>query len=251
MFFPRLRRQAKWAFVFLAVVFGVGFTAFGVGSDVPGGIADILQGGGAVTGQPSVEDARERLDKNPNDIPALRDLATALQAEGKPNEAAAALERLTALRPRDEEALRQLAVLRFTRANELRDEVQRAQIEAQIIANPADFLSTTTPLGQALSQQSLTQAIQSQIQERVTRLYTQMQTAYQQAMGAYSRLARVVPDDAGVQLQLAEAALNAGDTQAAIAGYQRFLKLAPDDPSAPLVRQQIERLRQGPSVLGG
>ena len=31
MFFPRLRRQAKWMFVFLALVFGVGFVAFGVG----------------------------------------------------------------------------------------------------------------------------------------------------------------------------------------------------------------------------
>ena len=35
MFFPRLRRQAKWMFVFLALVFGVGFVIFGVGSSLP------------------------------------------------------------------------------------------------------------------------------------------------------------------------------------------------------------------------
>ena len=31
MFFPRLRRQAKWVFLFLALVFALGFVGFGVG----------------------------------------------------------------------------------------------------------------------------------------------------------------------------------------------------------------------------
>ena len=43
MFFPRLRRQAKWVFVFLALVFAVGFVAFGVGSG-SSGISDLLRG---------------------------------------------------------------------------------------------------------------------------------------------------------------------------------------------------------------
>src|SRR5919201_1781894 len=43
MFFPRLRRQAKWVFVFLAVVFAAGFVFFGVGSGSTG-ISDLLQG---------------------------------------------------------------------------------------------------------------------------------------------------------------------------------------------------------------
>ena len=32
MFFPRLRRHAKWMFVFLAVALGGGFVLFGVGA---------------------------------------------------------------------------------------------------------------------------------------------------------------------------------------------------------------------------
>ena len=32
MFFPRLRRHAKWMFVFLAVALGGGFVIFGVGA---------------------------------------------------------------------------------------------------------------------------------------------------------------------------------------------------------------------------
>ena len=43
MFFPRLRRQAKWVFVLLALVFAFGFVAFGVGSGSTG-ISDILRG---------------------------------------------------------------------------------------------------------------------------------------------------------------------------------------------------------------
>ena len=30
MFFPRLRRHAKWMFLFLALAFGLGFVGFGV-----------------------------------------------------------------------------------------------------------------------------------------------------------------------------------------------------------------------------
>ena len=35
MFFPKLRRHAKWMFVFLALVFGVGFVVFGIGASRP------------------------------------------------------------------------------------------------------------------------------------------------------------------------------------------------------------------------
>ena len=43
LFFARIRRHAKWMFVLLALVFGVGFVAFGVGSGSTG-IGDILRG---------------------------------------------------------------------------------------------------------------------------------------------------------------------------------------------------------------
>ena len=33
---PRLRRQAKWMFVFLAIVFGLGYVIFNVGGSIPG-----------------------------------------------------------------------------------------------------------------------------------------------------------------------------------------------------------------------
>jgi tetratricopeptide (TPR) repeat protein len=232
-------------FVFLALVFGVGFVAFGVGSDVQGGIADVLGvGGGGASDQPSVSEARERLAENPRDTQALRDLATALQTEGRPEEAVAPLETYVGLRPRDEDALRELAGLYLTRASQLRNELQFVQIEAQNLDPGADFLpAPTTPLGRALNERPVSNAVTAGLNERASTLISQLSTTYQRAQSAYATIGRLAPEDASVQLQLADAAQNAGDTQAALAAYRRFLKLAPDDPSAPLVRQEIRRLQ--------
>src|SRR5918992_4905363 len=68
MFFPRLIKQAKWVFVFLALVFAVGFVAFGVGGNIPGtGFGDVLQGRFGGDAGPSVGDARDKIEDNPRD----------------------------------------------------------------------------------------------------------------------------------------------------------------------------------------
>ena len=72
MFFPRLRRHAKWIFVLLALVFGLGFVLFGVGAGGTG-LGDLLRDNGATGGNgPSVEDARKRTEENPKDAQAFR-----------------------------------------------------------------------------------------------------------------------------------------------------------------------------------
>src|SRR5919202_4624230 len=76
MFFPRLRRQAKWAFAFMVLVFGLGFVFLGVGSG--SSIGDLLQGhfgdlfGGGSSG-PSISKVKERVKKNPRDAAAWHD----------------------------------------------------------------------------------------------------------------------------------------------------------------------------------
>src|SRR5512132_2223370 len=81
MFFPRLRRQAKWMFVFLAVIFGLGYVIFNVGGSIPGtGLGDVLQGLGQGTSSgPSVSDAQSKIEDHPNDPTGYRELSTALQ----------------------------------------------------------------------------------------------------------------------------------------------------------------------------
>ena len=231
-------------FVFLALVFGVGFVAFGVGSDVQGGIADVLGVGGSGVDQPSVSDAREKLADDPTDPAALRELATALQTDGRPEEAIEPLRTFVELKPRDEQALRELAGLYLTKAGRLRNELQLAQLEAQSLDPGRDFLPpTTSPLGRALNDRPISNAVTTRANARFNSVLSQFTSTYSQATETYKSIARLAPRDASVQLQLADAAQNAGDTQTALAAYRRFLKLAPDDPSAPLVREQLERLQ--------
>ena len=100
MFFPRLRRHAKWMFVFLAVALGGGFVVFGVGAGGTG-IGDLFRNQNSAGGSPSISKARSETEKNPKNAQAWRDLSTALQTEGKTDEAIGALTQYTTLKPKD------------------------------------------------------------------------------------------------------------------------------------------------------
>ena len=73
---------------------------------------------------------------------------------------------------------------------------------------------------------------------------TEIQTASSQAVEQYKRIAALQPDDPTVQLELAQAAQSANDTATVIAAYEAFLKLAPDDPTAPEVRRILKQYKQ-------
>ena len=82
MFFPRLRRQAKWMFVVLALVFGLGYVIFNVGGTIPGtGLGDILQNAGGGDGRPTSATRRTRCRTTRRSRQAKLELADALHAE--------------------------------------------------------------------------------------------------------------------------------------------------------------------------
>ena len=66
LFFSKLRKRTKWVFILLALIFGVTFVVFGVGSSVGGsGLSDIFNGiRGGGSGQPSVSKAEKATQKN-------------------------------------------------------------------------------------------------------------------------------------------------------------------------------------------
>ncbi|MHB1242031.1 MAG: tetratricopeptide repeat protein [Gaiellaceae bacterium] len=255
MFFTRLRRHAKWMFVFLALVFGLGFVVFGIGSDQGTGIGDILRdSGGATEGNLSVKDAREQLEKNPKSIEAQRDLATALQVAGEDQEAIAVLTKLTAQDPKNEEALRELAGLHLGRANVLARQAQEAQQRAAYLTFGSTFSS---PLelgdsGATLGPDAIDDAISTEMSKVVNEAYLKAQESFARAEATYEKLVAAIPDDPNVQLELAQAAQQSGNVDKAIAAYERFLELAPDDPSAPIVKQQVAQLKaaQAPAPPG-
>ena len=246
MFFSRLRRHAKWMFVFLALVFAVGFVGFGIGANQNASIGDLLRGGGGTTdGSISVSDAREAVEKSPKSAAAQRSLATALQEDGQTDEAIVVLNRYLDLRPKDKEALQELAGLHLSRANALARDAQEAQVRASYLTFGSTFSVAARPRQgrDARPRPDRRGDLDSRRTRPSTTAYTAAQASYQKAEEAYDRLAVVAPRDPNVQLELAQAAQQSGDTAKAIAAYEQFLKLAPDDPTAPIVRQQIAQLK--------
>jgi hypothetical protein len=103
LFFMRLRRQAKYIYVLLAVLFAITFAFLGVGSGTNGGLDQLFSGinifGGG--GGKSVSSAQKEVAKHPNDPKGFRDLATAYESKSDTANAISALQQYATLRPKD------------------------------------------------------------------------------------------------------------------------------------------------------
>lgn len=240
MFFPRLRRHAKWMFVFLALVFGVGFVAFGVGAGGIG-IGDVFRDQSGTRGA-SVSDARQKTEDEPRNPEAWRDLSTALQTEGETEQAVEALQRAAELAPRDVTVLRELSALYIAQGTEKQQQAQEAQARGALLGS-SGVPGGLTANGVPIVVDKVAESISGGVNAEVTLLVGQAQAAYREAVETYRKVARLQPQDPNVQLELAQTAQQAADEATAIAAYERFLELAPDDPSAPLVKQQLKALK--------
>ena len=249
MFFPKLRRHAKWMFLFLALVFGLGFVGFGVGA---GGIgfANILEGGGD-SGVPSVEAAEKRIAENPEDAQAYRDLATGEQAAGNTDEAIQALENFVRLRPKNVDALQELSGLYLVKAGEAQNAANLANARAALLAPGSRVSSILILDGKPLDPDPISSAVNTQLSQAVQTHLGEVQQAYAQAVDVHRRITEATPRDPSAQLLLAETAIEAGDPATAIAAYEKFLKLSPNDPSAPEITRILKQLRAQSQVPTG
>jgi tetratricopeptide (TPR) repeat protein len=246
MFFPKLRRRAKWVFLALALAFGLGFVGFGVGaggSGIGDYLADLLNRQPATGEGLSAGEARDRVAKNPDDAEAQLALANALQTDGKTDEAIAALERYTELEPSDGDALQQLAALYDTKAVQAQERASVAQVEAQATLFAADINPSDSRLAQALGQDPISTVLQEETTRQSTAALTEVQEAYRQEAAVYETLTKLLPEDPNMFYELGRSAQFAGDSATAVEAYQQFLRLAPDDPNAPLIREQLKFLR--------
>jgi len=258
LFFNRLRRHAKWVYVLLILVFALGFVLLGVGSG-SSGIGDILQNffqRDASNGA-SVSSLQKRVQEHPKDPAAWRALATRLEQDQRNEEAINALTRLTALKPKDADTLQELAGLYARRADDFRNEATAAQNESALVAPGALFQpAATTAFGKLFSdpnalQDPIANAASTQANAKVSAAYSKLTDVETKAVAVLKRLTAINPDDATVQLQLGQAAQNGGDSATAIAAYKRFLKLAPDDPVAPAVKEQLKSLQGSAASASG
>ncbi len=241
MFFPRLRRQAKWVFLLLAVIFAGGFVFFGVGSGSTG-LGDLLRGNFNIFGSNSgstnssaVKSALKKTQAHPKDPNAWNELATAYQTDGKLTEANAALEHVLKLKPNDIGALQRVAGFYETKAQNKETEAQNLQAQAPLSLAGVLGVSSASPIGQALSNDPTSQ----QLTQKAQAAFTEANTALQKDTDLYKRIAKLQPNDVNTQFHYAQLADITGDTTAAIKAYKQVVKLAPTDPSAQQAKQRI------------
>jgi hypothetical protein len=245
MFFPKLRRRAKWVFLFLAVAFAFSFVFFGVGAG-GSGIGDYLSdlfNRPVSTDTPALDDAQEAVAERPNDPQAQLDLARAAQAEGDVDLAVTAYEKYRTMRPEDADALRTLAALYGT-------QIAAAQERATIASNQAAELSLPNTLApedseflQDLTTNPLTDSLSAQAQERANAAGAEVQSLSLAQVAVLAKLTELVDDDPLLFLQYATAAETAQDFQAAIGAYEAYLDLQPNSPNAEQVQERIDQLK--------
>jgi cytochrome c-type biogenesis protein CcmH/NrfG len=245
LFFSRLRRHAKVVYILLAVIFAGGFVFLGVGSG-SGGIGDLLQGnflgsGGSSTSS-QISDKREAIQQHPHDANLYLDLAGLYQADDKEAQALATLRNAQKVAPNNIDVLNRIAGVYSAQAAREADRYRALfDVYAQNAATPPG-VDTSTQLGQAITSDPYTQGLQQQLNEaytRVTGAYTKVESVYKQAAEA----AKGTSGEPTALLQWASAAQSANDVTTAITAYQRFLKVAPNNPNAATVRQTLAQLQ--------
>jgi tetratricopeptide (TPR) repeat protein len=246
MFFPRLRSQAKWAFVFLILVFGGGFVFLGVGSgglDLGQLIRDAFGNKGHSSGSVSGAEARVRL--HPGDPAAYRNLADVLQKKGRVDEAIIAWTRYVSLKPRDTSALRLLGQLELGQADRYFREAQLASAaQAEASAGSAFVPSSSGKFGRAIGQDPIATAVTSKLSGEFQMALAKYQSAAQTAVATYKQIVRVSPNDQQALFSLAQAADTLHQTAVAVHAYKRLLEFKLDPATAAQVRQRIKTLGQ-------
>jgi tetratricopeptide (TPR) repeat protein len=246
LFFSRLRAHAKWVFVLLALVFAVSFVIFGVGSGSTG-IADVLQNffNGTSSSGSSLSSLQKKTVEQPKNAKAWRDLATKLEQENKDDEAIAALTKYNALKPKDQDALRELAAIDLRRAQAYQTLYLEAQARTEALSpTPVFQPQAGSKLAQALSSlpAAISQAVATQTGTTTNDVYTKFVGYLNQRLDTYKKLAALNPEDATSQFELARAAQDSGDAQTAITALKKFLRLAPDDSLAPSAKKLLKQL---------
>jgi tetratricopeptide (TPR) repeat protein len=242
MFFPRLRRQAKWMFVFLALAFGIGFVAFGIGGTGGSGISDLLRNAGSASSGPSISDAQEKVDHG--NLAAYKELTEAYRADGDQEAAIAAGEKYVKVRPKDYDFIRTLASDYEAKAARLRNEAAAVQSDLTATTGGTTFsLPQDSVLGRALGTGRIDRELTTAANTRLTELYSGIQTSYTRATRLYQQVAAVRNEDVLLQLLLAQSAYQAQLTPIALKAYARVIKLAPDSAEAQQARQQRQLLK--------
>jgi cytochrome c-type biogenesis protein CcmH/NrfG len=237
MFFPKLRRKAKW-------VFGSGF-----GSGIGDYLSELFnrQPGTDVSGQ--IDGARERVEANPQDAEAQLELANALAADGQTTEAIAALEAYVELDASNEEALQQLAGLYLIEANEADQQAERARSASGVAFFNVELYGSQ--LSQAFGAGPVVEVQQQRVSEAYQAAALEAQRWHAEEATVWEKLVALRPEDPNYLLELGRSKQQANQIPASIEAYEQYLEVAPeDDPTAEQVEQFLVQLRASQDAQG-
>jgi tetratricopeptide (TPR) repeat protein len=246
MFFPRLRNQAKWAFVFLIIVFAGGFIFLGVGSgglDLGQLMRDAFGNGGS--SGPSISEAQKKVSERPFNAQYRKQLAQAYENKGRTDEAIAAWLEYGKLRPKDVIALRHLGDLELAQANSSFQAAQLAALQQSQAAVGNQFRPTSGKLGQALGNDPLSSAATTQASGVYQAAITKYQTAATRAIQTYQQITKLQPKNQEALFALAQAADTLHQNTVAVNAYKQLLKLDLDASTKAQIRARIKTLQTG------
>ncbi len=254
----RMRKNGKWVFLALAVVFGITFVFAGVGTSGPSLVDLIGQNNDSsptttAADSSAVQKAEAATKASPEDPQVWIDLAQAEVAAGQLDKVPAAAEQAATLAPKDATVQAAIADVYLAQAAAALQKAQTMYAEAQgggtvngRSAVPQQVIpgqsSGATPFQTA--QESIASAKFSDVSAKVSPLQTEASDAYKAAVEAQTIVTELNADDPAAWFRLGQIATAANDTTGAIAAYERFIKLAPDDPLTSKVKDEIKRLQE-------
>ena len=186
LFFSRLRRHAKIVYVLLALVFVFSFVLLGVGSG-SNGISDALQSffgqnsGSSVGSQ--IHDKQDAVARSPQNVNLYLDLAGLYQSDNQEAKALATLQKARQVAPQNLDVINRIASIYGGQAGRAADNYRAvfAGYSQNVVNSPG--LDTSSPLGQALTSDPYSQALQTQLNDA----YTKVTTAYRRSRASTSR----------------------------------------------------------------
>jgi cytochrome c-type biogenesis protein CcmH/NrfG len=244
LFFSRLRRHAKIVYVLLALVFVFSFVLLGVGSG-SNGISDALQNffgsnkGTSLSSQ--IGDKQQAVEQSPKNVSLYLDLAGLYQSDNQEAKALATLRQARQVAPKNLDVINRIASIYGAQAGREGDNYRNVfAVYSQNVTTPPG-LDTSSPIGQALTSDPYSTALQTQLNDaysKVTTAYKKVADVYQQAAQA----AKGTSEEPNALLQWASASQSANDVATAITAYRQFLKVAPDNANAAAVKQTLAQL---------
>jgi cytochrome c-type biogenesis protein CcmH/NrfG len=260
----RLRGHFKWVFALLAVIFALMFVIAGVGTSGPS-VLDMIKNSAGSSDAPAktvtntaVKDALAKTKSSPQDPQAWLALAQAYVNTGSPEKVPAAAAKASELASKDAAVQGAVADVYLAEAaaalQTAQTEYAAAQAQGNVAGRPA--VPQTVIPGQSngatpfqTAQESISSAVMQDASAKVTPLQTEATDAYKAAVTAQTIVTELKPNDPAAWFRLGQISSAANDSVAAIDAYKMFVKLAPDDPLTPKVKEEIARLEKANAAL--